>query len=214
MIEHHLPEDWIVAHAAGIATPAEDLLVMGHLSLCPHCRTALAVAETVGGAVLAQSEEVEIGRDLLARTLDRLDESRIDLPEARDPDGVLPEALVRVAGRSADLKWRWAFPGVDQIVLDVAHHAGSPPARLFRIAAGGFIPPHEHRGVEASLVFTGGFTDEIGRYGRGDVCVREEGSRHGQDIDDGEDCVVLVVADRPFRGRSLLGLLAQVLRGF
>jgi len=214
MIEHHLPEDWIVAYAAGVATPAEDLLMAGHLSLCPVCRIALQSAEEVGGTLLAQSAELEVGRDLRGRTLDRLDEPPRELPDASDPDGVFPEALVRVAGRAADLQWRWAFPGVHQITLDVPHHPGSPPARLFRIAAGGFIPLHEHRGVEASLVFAGGFTDEAGHFGRGDVCVREDRSRHGQDIDDGEDCVVLVVADRPFRGRSLVGVVAQVIRGF
>ena len=215
MIAHHLPDDWLVSYAAGATTPAESLLVVSHLTVCPDCRRRLQDAEAVGGSLLANAPDEPVMPDLLAATLARLDEPE-PVPEAPrlDPDGVLPAPLASVAGRFAELPWRWAFPGVDQLVLDVPHLADGPPARLFRIAAGGFIPAHQHRGVEASFVLTGGWTDDRGHFARGDVSIFERDSTHRQRMDDDEPCVVLVVADRPFLGRSLVGLMAQLTRGF
>ncbi|MEN0060832.1 MAG: ChrR family anti-sigma-E factor [Myxococcota bacterium] len=215
MIQHHLPDDWLVSYAAGTETPAEGLLIASHLTVCPLCRRRLAEAEAIGGGLLTEGPTAPVTPNLRDATLALLDAPRPASPPALvDPQGVLPGPLAAVVGAFDELPWQWAFPGVEQILLDVPHRAKGPPARLFRIAAGGFIPPHEHRGTEASLVLTGGFTDPEGHFARGDVCIREAGSTHGQDMDEEEPCVVLVVADRPFRGRSLFGLIAQLTRGF
>ncbi|MEO0600569.1 MAG: ChrR family anti-sigma-E factor [Myxococcota bacterium] len=215
MIRHHLPDDWLMSYAAGVETPAESLLVASHLTVCAECRRRLEEAEAVGGALVANAPETSVGADLLAATLARLDAPPDPPPEpVHDPAGVLPAPLARVVGSFDDLPWRRVFFGLDQILLDVPHRASGPPARLFRIAAGGFIPAHAHRGTEASLVLTGGFTDPEGHFGRGDVCVRGDGTVHAQEMDADEPCVVLVVADQPFVGRSPLAWLAQVLRGF
>lgn len=214
MITHHLPDDWLMAHAAGANTPAEALLVASHVTVCPECRARLTEAEAVGGALLDQGPAVAVGDDVRAATLARLDEGSPAPSPRVDPDGVLPAPLAAVAGPFARLPWRRAFVGVDEIVLDVPHLGDGPPARLYRIAAGGFIAAHEHRGTEASLVLTGGFSDAEGHFGRGDVCVREPGTRHRQRMDDDEPCMVLVVADHKFRARSLVAWVAQRAWGF
>lgn len=213
MIQHHLPEAMLLDYATGAARPADALLVASHLTLCPTCRARLRAAEELGAALLEEHAPSDVSDDLLGATLAQLDASEPPPPPPRhDPSGVLPEPLAAVAGPFAQLPWTWQFPGVEMVVLDVPHEG--MPARLFRIAKGGFIPPHAHPGEETSLVLTGGFTDASGHFARGDVCACEPGSTHGQRMDDHEPCVVLTLADAPFRPRSPLALIASLWRGF
>lgn len=212
MIAHHIDDAMLLEYAAGAASPADALLVATHLTLCPECRSTVAAAEAAGGAMLEPAEaDLE---HLLDATLARLDEPAppvLPAPSA-DPSGVLPLPLASVAGPFAELPWERQFPGIEVVTLDVPH-SGMPP-RLFRIPAGGFIPRHAHRGEEHSLVLTGGFTDHTGHFERGDVRHCVSGEVHRLDMDPGEPCVVLVVADAPFAPRSFLAGVASLWRGF
>lgn len=212
MIRHHVHEAMLLEYAAGASSAADALFVATHLTLCPQCRRAVEAAEAAGGALLDGSVDA-LPDDLLGATLARLDEPSAEpAPPATDPDGVLPLPLAAVVGRFSGLPWQRGFPGIDVVTIDVPHQ-GMPP-RLFRIAAGGFVPRHDHRGEEHSLVLTGGYTDDSGHHERGDVRHCVEGNVHQLDIDDGEPCVVLVVADAPFAPRSAAALAASLWRGF
>ena len=49
---------------------------------------------------------------------------------------------------------------------------GNINVRLLRGAPGTEVGPHGHRGLEYTLVLSGGFTDETGAYGPGDPLAR------------------------------------------
>ena len=212
MTAHHPPDEQLLPYVAGTADDATALLVACHLTLCPSCRDRVAHAEAVGGALLEATTAPAATEGLLEATLARLDDPEPESEVEHDPDGVLPAPLAARVGRFEALPWRWLFPGVHGIELPT--EGRGMPVRLLRLAAGGHVPLHEHRGDEITLVLTGGFTDASGHYVRGDVCARDEEGVHEQRIDDGEDCVVLVVADAPFRPRSLKAWVASVTRGF
>ncbi len=213
MIDHHLPDDLILEYAAGAASPPDALVVACHLVLCPVCRARVAAAEAAGGALLHDAPPGEVSAHVRAATLARLDEAVPPAPPLTgDPDGILPAPLAAHVGAFSALRWRWRFPGVHEVPVPVTHEG--MPARLFQLADGGVVPPHQHVGRETTLVLTGGFTDDSGHYTRGDVCARDEEGVHRQVIDRGEPCVVLVAADGPFLPRSLYAWIASVTRGF
>lgn len=211
MIEHHSPE-LLLAYATGTATTAEALVVACHLTLCPACRDQLGRMEAVGGAMLDQANAVPDGIDeLLAGALDRLEDPEPAAPpRVHDPSGTLPAPLAALVGPFQDLTFKRIFPGVDELVVPV--ESPGMPVRMFRLDAGSRVPDHRHEGLETTLVLTGGFTDDEGHYGRGDLCLRDDQHVHRQRIDPGESCVVLTVADHPLVPLTMRGWVASKLR--
>ena len=61
-----------MGYAAGALPQAFDLVVATHVSLSDDARARLAGFEELGGAVLAELEECEVGEDSLEKTLARL----------------------------------------------------------------------------------------------------------------------------------------------
>ena len=213
MIAHHVTDAQLLEYTAGTLRDAEALLVACHLTLCPACRARQATLEAVGGTLLERVPPADVPQGLLDATLQRLDTTVPTPGPTFDPDGVLPWPLAARVGSFQSLPWRRRFPGVEEIRIDGPAEPGLP-ARLYRFPAGGFIPAHQHVGDEVSLVLTGAFTDDDGRFARGDVCVRDQQGIHQQRIEEGEACVVLVVADGPFRPRSVVAWLASMVAGF
>jgi len=173
----------------------------------------VAELEALGGAFLESGPEVEpVPEALLTDLLGRLDDPAPDpSPRLRtDPSGILPAALCDLVGPYDDLRFQKIFPGVGQAIVPI--ESDGMPVRLFKLAPGSRVPDHRHEGLETTLVLTGGFTDDGGHYGRGDLCVRDEQEVHRQQIDRGEPCVVLTLADNPLIPLTLRGRVASWLR--
>lgn len=211
MIAHHLSEDLLLAYSSGTATRGTAVMVACHLTLCPVCRHRLDGLEAVHAA-MADDEPADLDLDaLLAGTLGQLDQPTPP-PPCFDKDGILPSALAELVGDFSSLPWRRVFPQVQEIELDLP--GDGMPIRLFSLAAGSRVPDHAHQGLETSLVFAGGFSDDGGHFGRGDVAIRDDRQVHRQRIDPGEPCVVLVVADNPLIPKTLRGWAASKIRSF
>ncbi|MFK7927532.1 MAG: ChrR family anti-sigma-E factor [Myxococcota bacterium] len=210
-IEHHSTE-LLLAYATGAATSAEALVVACHLTLCGECRERIIELEALGGAFLESSPADTVSDALLSDVLARLDDPEPDPSPAprTDPSGILPAALCDLVGPFADLSFQTIFPGVGQAVVPM--ETDGMPVRLFKLAAGTRVPDHRHEGLETTLVLTGGFTDDGGHYGRGDLCLRDDQHIHRQRIDPGEPCVVLTLADNPLVPLTLRGRVASWLR--
>lgn len=214
-INHHLSDELIIAYSAGVLPEAVDLIVATHVSLCDDCRAALAAYDAVGGALLDQGEKADVSDACLTGALNLIrggrtvqDEKVQDkqAPEMeRDP--ILPAPLQDYIGGSlGDVKWRSLGMGVRQAVLDTK---GDATARLLFIPAGTAMPDHGHRGMELTIVLKGAFTDEDGRFARGDVEIAFEDMHHTPVADVSEDCICLAVTDAPLRFKGLLPRLAQ-----
>ena len=55
---------------------------------------------------------------------------------------------------------------------------------LYRIEPGATVPSHSHFGDELTLVVQGGFSDEVGSYGPGDICLKTPSDTHAPVGDD------------------------------
>lgn len=227
MPAHHAPDDMLIAYAAGSLGASEALLVACHLTLCAECRRIAADAEAVGAAVLtgatspaspAGSADASVPDDMLARLLGRLDEpvpvgpamSPLATPVV-DPRGVVPAPLFGLTGDLDRVSWRRVFPGIH--TLDLPALGDGKLVKLHRFAAGMRVLPHDHPGLEATLVLSGGFTDDDGHFLRGDLSVRDHTRPHEQRIDPGEPCIWLWVGDGEFIPRTLMGRLLRALFG-
>ncbi|GAB4556704.1 MAG: ChrR family anti-sigma-E factor [Haliangiales bacterium] len=240
MPQHHLPDDTLLAYAAGALGESESLLVACHITLCPSCRHTVDVAEQLGAAVLESAAALESAApaprspspagaalerrdaallaDLLPKLDDRsgsaADERAASAPAAAiatDPTGIVPAPLFDLVGDLDRAPWQRKLPSLH--ILPLPPPADDKLVSLVRLAPGASVPLHAHRGTEAALVLTGGFTDDAGHFVRGDVSVRDDSKLHKQRIDAGEPCIWLLVADGPFIPRSLTGWLARLLFG-
>jgi putative transcriptional regulator len=209
-IRHHLSEPLLMAYAAGQLPEAFNLIVATHVSLCDDCRARLGAHEAVGGALIEDIEEIEMGEAALEAALARID----GLPQAtqRAPlkaAGILPAPLVDyVGGDLSAVRWTRLGGGVKQAILPTGRDA---TARLLYIPAGMTMPDHGHKGMELTLVLQGAFADENSRFGRGDIEIADEDVQHTPVALAGEDCICLAVTDAPLRFRGLVPRLAQPL---
>jgi putative transcriptional regulator len=211
---HHPSDALLLSYAAGTTAEAEALAMSTHLTFCPECRARLAAAEAVGGALLDQMDSAPLPASALQSVLARLDEpvaaaERPQPPQAMDG---LPQALAGYAAEAlAQSGWRMLAPGIKQLALATS---GDAKARLLKLKPGTVLPEHGHRGTELTILLAGSYTDELGQFRRGDMAELDETVVHQPVVDDGPDCVVLVVTEAPLKFRSWMARLAQPLIGF
>lgn len=208
---HHLPEELLLAYAAGNLEEAECLLVAVHASLCRRCAREVAALEQVGGALLTSTPAAPLSEDLLRRTLAQLDQQPRFSAPAKLHDRILPAPLARLTGPFDRIPWKRSLPNV--LAFELPLKLGDVPVRLRRFDPGTHIPMHTHRATEYDLVLTGGVTDDRdGRHlVRGDVSVNDEKVTHSLTVDAGEECVALSVHGARVKP---IGLWARLIYGF
>lgn len=209
---HHPSNALLLSYAAGTTAEAEALAMSTHLTFCPDCRARLAAAEAVGGALLDRIESAPLPPAALQSVLARLDEPApaADQPPPQAMEG-LPQALAGYAAEAvARSGWRMLAPGIRQLALTTA---GGAKARLLKLKPGTVLPEHGHRGTELTILLAGSYTDALGQFRRGDMAEHDESVVHRPVVDDGPECVALIVTEAPLKFRGWMARLAQPLIG-
>lgn len=214
---HHPSDDLLWSYAAGSMDEPSSILIATHLALCPACRSVVAKAECVGGALFEDVEPAAVQADALSSILARLDEEgesqpiRVQPVQPVEHDAIgLPRPLKDYVPKSVKaLSWRWLGPGVHYSAIEMT--AKGPKVGLLRIAPGTKVPMHGHSGNEMTMVLSGGYTDATGNYQRGDVEAADDGLVHQPIADAGEECVCLVVTEGELQPT---GLIAKALQPF
>ncbi|WP_434623547.1 ChrR family anti-sigma-E factor [Azospirillum sp. B2RO_4] len=220
---HHPSDALLVAYGAGSLGEGLSLAVAVHLAHCPDCRATLAEVEALGGALLEDLPPAPLESLSLAATLDRLDREeapgnpckamrirpRCSRPAAASaPAPSLPGPLRAYVPSLEDLSWQRLAPGVRRVEL-LPRTASGGAAQLLRIAPGTALPHHGHGGLELTVVLSGHFADELGRYGPGDLAEVDGDTNHQPIADSHRDCVCLIATDAPLRFTGLMGRLMQ-----
>lgn len=222
-IQHHVPDEEVLAYVAGTSTDGASLAIGCHSALCVACSTRIAEIEALGGALLEASGEAALPPDAFASVLARIDvegppKSKLHVPTPPEVPELLrpyhlPGPLRNVLGRTrARLRWHLVIPGVRAIDLNIGMQGSV--VRLVAFKGGITIPLHDHGGPEYIVVFTGALEEDGARFARGDISIRDSGDRHEQRVAAGEPCVALVVNEgklqpMTLRGRILLALSRQ-----
>lgn len=205
-IKHHTPDAMLAAYAAGNLQHAFAVVVASHVSLCAQCRVALEAHQAVGGAILEDTGAVTVSSSLKDNIL-----AQLDAPVTPEPvyerSGIFPGPVMEaMKGRAP--RWKKLGMGVRQDILS-ADANGS--VRLLYIPPGQAVPDHSHNGLELTLVLQGSFSDEIGRFGVGDMEIADEDLEHTPVADPGDPCICLAATDARLRFRALVPRLLQPL---
>lgn len=206
-------DEWLMSYAAGALTEPEALLVATHVSYHPALHSKLADAEALGGALLEKLAPSALSDEALENVLARLDDAvapqvdAVPAPASVDPD--IPRPLREYLGQPLDaLRWKMMGPGMKQCRL--GDGSGGQKLWLLKAAGGTRIPVHDHRGTEFTLVLRGGYRVRDLHYGPGMLEIASPEVRDHQPlIDDGEECICLVITDAPIRLHSWIGRLIQ-----
>ena len=175
-ITHHLSEELLLDYSSGALSEAWSIAVAAHLSTCSHCRALHAKLEEIGGSLLTDSAPEGLSDDIFENVLNRLDEGRAPVGnevrenvECANRYGIPAVVTDYLAADTKKLPWKSLGLGVSQVILETKD--SSATARLLKIPAGKKVPHHSHNGRELTVIFSGGFTDETGSYGPGDIPV-------------------------------------------
>jgi putative transcriptional regulator len=206
------------AYAAGCLDPAFALMVETQSALRPGIRQSVAVSEMIAGAVLETAPAAPLSEGALDRALaaiDALDAGAEASAAAGRAAGeamqevlALPEPL-RGAALEAMGRAGWKGMGRGLKRLSLQSSAGLE-TELYRISPGARIPRHTHAGTEYTLVVAGGFSDERGSYGPGEIVFNGPDDLHQPVGDEGEVCYALAVRDGGLRFTGMLGLLQRL----
>jgi putative transcriptional regulator len=206
-----IPEEWVVSYAAGSLSEAHALVVASHIDYHPEIQKKLADAEAIGGLFLENNEITTVSDDMFDDILGRLDEEITSIPQKTDAksESDLPKSLMDyIDGDLYDLKWKAMGPGLSQVRL----WTGPNDERLWilRAKAGTKVPMHDHRSLELTLVLQGSYQAGGERFKPGMIEVADEHTHNHQPIiDEGEECICLVVTEAPIKIHSLIGKVVQ-----
>ena len=212
-IAHHLDDATLMRYASGDLDEAFLVVVATHLAMCDQCRKAVRDAEELGGEMLFACEPADMNPAALNSLLNRIDtEGRRDEPVLARPQPVrsdLPAPLARKVGQSLDaVSWRRVAPGVKRHVIET-DDATSSSLYMLWIAPGVAVPEHSHGGSEMTLILSGAYRDDLGRFGPGDVADLDEHVEHQPRVEDGEPCICLIATETRARFSGLIGRLMQ-----
>lgn len=212
-ISRHPGEDLLLAYAGGAAGEAVSLIVAAHLVYCAACRQRSRELEALGGSLLQELAPVPMAKGALDAALARLDGMKpFDRPARPvSRDGTPSVLRPYIGGDLRDARWRRVGPSLSYMPL---FRRGPVAVRLLRGVPGSETGAHRHAGLEYTLVLKGGFSDETGSYGPGDLQVMEGDMRHSPVADPGEDCINLAVTTGPLKFESLLQKIVAPLFGF
>ncbi|MEO8301201.1 MAG: ChrR family anti-sigma-E factor, partial [Rhizomicrobium sp.] len=210
---HHPSEELLLAYASGAADEATSLIVAAHLAYCAACRRQSRDMEALGGSLLQELSPVPLSSGALDAALRKLDGITPfeRAPRAVSRDGTPAMLRSYIGGDIGDVRWRQVGPRLGYVPL---LRRGNVAVRLLRGLPGAETGGHSHAGLEYTLVLKGGFSDETGRYGPGDLQVMEGDMRHNPVADPGEDCINLAVTTGPLKFESLLQRIVAPLFGF
>lgn len=212
-VSHHPDITTLMAFSAGTLDEPYALVISTHIAMCEACSEQLKRLNTIGGALLAGSEEEDMSDGALDALLGRLD---------AETDTVRGEPI-RMAPRHADVPAplaRYLPDGIDGAPW-VGRGAGvwtcdlpsSPNAKsrlmLLKVGAGRAVPEHGHGGHELTLILRGAYSDRFGRFGVGDIADHDQDVEHQPIAEMGEDCICLVAVDAKLNFRSRLMKLIQ-----
>lgn len=208
------------AYSAGRLSPAYALLVETQAALRADIARDLAISEAITGTFFENESRELMAPNAFEKTLKQIEaledggaDSLAAASSARDglnellalPEPLRDKALMASIGKG----WSRLTRGVSRLDLSdsIAVHA-----HLYKIKPGSSVPRHSHHGPELTLVLQGGFSDQTGDYGPGDISYKTPQDTHQPIADDDGVCLALAVSEGGMRFTGMLGLIQKLTR--
>ena len=204
----------LLDYATGALSLPLEVLVETHLAMNEESAKTMNMLMKLGGVLLEDSDPVSLSEGALENVLKAIEQDEGKQPDTSkrkiDTDSaLLPRPIADYLPDRNDSAWRRI--GIGLFECDVVFDNDQGRAKFYRISPGTSIPSHTHTGTEVTLVLQGGFTDETGNYGAGDIAVQEEGGEHKPVADNDGECVVFAVNQGDIRLTGPIGRVLNLL---
>ena len=206
-----------------------EILVETHISLNSRSAKQLRMLMQLGGVLLEECEPVSLSEGALDAVMQEISDledtdthnqasatgTQDNIVSFTPPSNAtstthLPRPLADyIPDLSCDKSWRRISKGLSQ--CRITFNGTEVEANIYRIAPGTAIPVHSHEGTEVTLVLAGGFTDETGAFGPGDIAIQETGATHKPVADDDGECIVFAINEGNIRLANPIGRVLSYL---
>ncbi len=204
---HHPDAATLASYAACSIERNFSVVLDMHIKDCPQCQQRLFEAEQMAAALMKQMPDAELNADFKDQLFAMLDQPSVT-EQTHNPSALstLPDFIRDWEHTDPDqLAWKRMGPGVRHIRLPACHGQ----LYMLRIAPGTCLPVHSHQGNELTLVLSGSYSDEIGRFTPGSIADLDDRVEHQPIADRSEDCICLVATDAPLRFHGWVPRLFQ-----
>jgi len=201
----------LLDYTTGSLSRPLELLVETHIAMNPQSARTMQMLLKLGGVLLEDIEPVSMSEDALSNVMRQIEENNVveaQSPQAENLASMHPIQRF-LPSKNCKKSWRRIGIGVSEHIVDFGDNLGK--ASFYRIAPGRSVPSHHHEGAEITLVLEGGFTDEFGSYGPGDISIHEAGSEHQPVADNDGECIVFAVSEGNIRLTGPLGRVISMI---
>ena len=208
-----IDEEAITDYVLGALSPAKHIIVACQSEIAKSVAERVAFQEEIAASMLEDTESQSLSPLFMGNVLASLpaQESANENDIEHPVDGLAPKSLRHMLGHGLqDLKWKSLVPGV--AVHDILGNRKTKDGdRLYLLKAKGGMrmPDHSHNGEEWTLILTGSYTIGDKRFTRGDLHIEDETETHAPHIDEGEDCICLVMTQGPLKMQGWLPKVVQ-----
>jgi putative transcriptional regulator len=219
-VKWHPSSEMLLNHAMGNTNEAESLIISSHIAYCPACKAEVAKYENIGGFYLKNHEELNVSKSLWNNLLVKIDGLEQDRKETNFIDhklstrlcekGVrIPSFLYQYVSDATDTKnWSSAINNVKYYNINFSE--SSYKGKMLEIPPGKIMPKHSHEGTEATMVFHGGYSDEVGNYNKGDLVILDDNDEHTPISSEQTGCICLVIYSGSLKFKGLLGSILNL----
>ncbi len=212
-----LNEDAITDYALGTLSPAKHVMLACQSEISDAVAARIAFQEDIAASLIEEGASESLSPLFMGNVLALLPpqegahENKMDDPI----EGLAPKSLRHMLGHGlTDMKWKSLVPGV--AVHDILGNRKTKDGdRLYLLKAKGGMrmPDHSHNGEEWTLILTGSYRTGDKRFTRGDMHIEDETEIHAPHIDEGEDCICLVMTQGPLKMQGWLPKIVQKVVG-
>ena len=204
----------LLDYATGALSRPLEILVETHLAMNEKSSRSMRMLMQLGGILLEDSEPVSLSEAALQNVMSQISQFDIETDEmvskVCEHTEWLAHPIVNYVPE-ANCKQSWRRAGLGILETDINFGDASAKAKVYRISPGTAVPIHTHTGAEITLVLAGGFTDETGSYGPGDIAIQEAGGEHQPVADNDGECIVFAVNEGEIKLTGPFGRVLNML---
>ena len=212
-----LDEDAITDYALGTLSPAKHVMLACQSEISEAVAERVAFQEEIAASLIEDGAGESLSPLFMGNVLAALppQESANENTISGTAEGLAPKSLRHMLGHGLkDMKWKSLVPGVAvHDILGNRKTVNGDRLYLLKAKGGMRMPDHGHNGEEWTLILTGSYTVGEKRFSRGDMHIEGEDEIHAPHIDEGEDCICLVMTQGPLKMQGWLPKVVQKVVG-
>ncbi len=210
-----MSEALITDYAAGNLSPAKHFLISCQSEIAEQVAEKVVFQENIASTMIDEVAPVALSASFFEDVLSSLPKRVANDQTCRFDTLMAPESLRSALGHGLrDIKWKSLVPGVAvHDILGNRRYETGERVYLLRAKGGMKMPEHTHKGEEWSLLLTGSYTVDGKTYSRGDIHIENETETHAPHIDEGEDCICLVLTEGPLVMKDFIPKVVQKIVG-